>query len=530
MTSFDGTNEQQSSFNSGFSGGGSDGGANDIFATSLLGSSFSIDPGNPTEYLQDKDLSKALFRISFRLTDPYNIYSSARFFVQGKSNVGINIFGGLFETSNGGSSLLVNKQLLGQSITDLARSVRNFDGVTFEILNKADRIDTRKIQETPVLDATEKWAYFFLEDNLSFESEILGKDKLVITSLSQENLTSQVRSDSNLNIRTFLTTAEPNIEQNNPKQSLGGFISPTQVQPATMLEESVSFFDTRVITKDNILNNFDAIQINDEIMKVESWQDNVAIIEKRNAFSTPIRFHPRNSIVRGINKNQFFDSIFNNNNKQYRCIAIRNDNSQGIILRDVKVYLKLLSRNIKSRTQFAIEIPRSDKYAGSVTISNSTSFLTDASIAGEFGQNHFVTAPLTFTSGLNAGQTRIVSSYDESTGTFIFDDPLPNVINAGDTFIIDTAPAQRVGSGLISPSTIANTDSENIAAPFNISGFVNNTFAINAVPIDTNDVRRNGNDLFPGEAMYIWLEREIDKNNVFFKNNRFVISLIYKEE
>lgn len=457
------------------------------------------------------NISDSVLKVAFSVNDlPVN-YTNAYFSIQ-EGVGGRKVFYGWLRTVNGNVANPIEIPLVaGMSLIELVDLISSVPGIVANILNGYELSDVTGLLRSGIFDGTNKWAYFF--------SSLKAEDINTIDSL-----------DIKTNIKYYLTSVEPNLEQLNPSQSLGGFISPTEVSISTLTSSEISFTDKEVIC-DDALVGYEYIQIQDEIMKVESWSGSTAIISERNAFDTPLRVHFRGAIVRGLDDNGVFTTGFSKERRQYRCIAIRNE-SDILNAKKAKVYIKIPSRNSGSRWNVSIEIPRSE-YRSSIVTGGSLSSVVDSSLAGIFPNDHYVTAPVVFTSGKNSGQTRIVTSYDGSTGSFAFDENLPFIPSVGDNYYVDTAPSQRIPSGIVKPKIVSNLG-PGIKPPFLIRDFSNADGFASGLSIDVNGQRTLSNERFSGslgpkEAIYVWVERELDDNNVGQENNRLALTLEFSK-
>ena len=490
-------------FNANFSGGGADPGGQ----LSLTKSQIASLAGNLTLTFDDEtselDISNAVMRVAFSTTtNPYLPFIGGLFSVQQADN-GTKMFIGGFDTDFQDTIFPIQLPLIGQSLQELSESIGTFEGVRSEVLNGRELMDSKNLINTAFYSGTDRWVYFFAD------TEVFNED-----------------TDPTLfkNIKTFLTSVEPNLSQNIPTQSLGGFISPTEVYDTDLLDNGVSFYDTELSVVNDRLSAFSLIQIQDEILAVEDWNEGTAIISERQSHGTPIRFHPIGSVVRGIKNNDLFDTKFNKNRKQYRCIAIRNETSSEYA-KDVKVYFNLLSRNLLSGTRLAIEIPRSEFRSGTAS-SGSATFFADDSLVNTFADDHYVTAAVTFTTGANSGQTRIVVSYNGESGIFFLDSQLPNAVSNGDNYCVDTAPSQRIVTGEVAPE-VGILDQTGPVPPYLIGEFQEAQYFIEGVSIDVNGRRVNGTTLGPKQAIYVWVERELEDINEEFTNNRMFVTVGY---
>jgi len=438
------------------------------------------------------------FRVQFfKDINSANPFSSAKFGVILAE--GIKIFVGVFTSDNGMDTTFIQIPLIGQSINDLVSKLNNYADVIAETTNSSNFISTDSINQTALGDGSNKWLYF------------------EVPSIEVNSTYSTLNRD----LRFFLTTPQPISAQNNILQSLGGFVSQSEIYSSALLASSLSVYDTTLyINPDsfssslsvNDLNKSPFLQINDEIVQVNRWEEFSVYLTQRNMFDTPLRYHPKNSVVRELAKNDFFDRNLSEDGEQYRCLAIKNTNLTEIA-KDLKVFFKLPSRNNLSSMKLAIELPKSDYYSDTVTSGGFTAF-TVTSLINKFPNDYFVTSPIVFTSGPNAGQVRIVKSYIANSGTIIVDSRLPNSVSTGNEFYIDTAPAQRIKSGTKVPTGLQFYDASNEAS---------------AVSINVSNTRISGNNLKPQETIYVWIKRSISETNDEFSNNRSMLSLIYSK-
>ena len=495
------------SFDSNFSGGGGDPGGHLSLSSEAVASlksqvsnlSFEDNSG-------DFDVTDASMRIAYVSgSDPYSPYSNLYVSVQQMEN-GTKIFLGQFTLVTGGAINLIQIPLIGQSIEELANSLNLVDGVRAEVLNNKEFENSSSIIMTGFYNSTNNWSYFFTNEDAG--SSPLNS----FSSLDQD-------------VKFYLTSVEPGMSQNNKTQSFGGFISPTEMYETDILSNSISFYDTTLSVDNASLDDSDYVQIQDEIIQISSWDSGSASVDARNAFGTPLRFHPQGSVVRKLGKNDIFDSKFGRDRTQYRCIAIRNE-SDTEYMKDVKIYFNLLTRNSFSNTRISIELPRSEYYSSKATSIGFDSSFTDIGLASLYENDHYATASVTFTDGNNSGQTRIVSGYNGEDGTFILSERLPFVVNSGDSFYVGTAPSQRISNGTVPPSLDPIIGGEP-SAPFAISSFQEAQFFADGLSIDIDDNRVGGNILKPGESIYVWIERRLEDSNRNFDSNRLFLTLGY---
>lgn len=451
------------------------------------------------------DTDDAALRVALLGDDPYASYTEAYFSVQEGSG-GMKVFYGWFRGLSGELANLIEIPLIeGMSLIELADRITNVPGVVANPINDYTLASASTLMKSGTFNATAQWAYFFS-----------GGD--------ERNFIDQ--EDIKVNVKYYLTSVEPNMTQSNIDQSLGGYLSLTEVSETTILSQVVSFSDNRIILDDDSLISYDYIQIQDEIIEIESWNGSTAVVAQRNSFDTPLRVHFEGAIVRGLRKNDLFTSNFNEDQSQYRCIAIRNDSSIQSA-KKAEVYFKIPSRNNRSDWKISIEIPRSE-YQDGIATSGTTSSLQSDNFKDDFQDDIFVTAPVVFVTGQNAGQFRVVTAYDDSTGTFSFDEELPYVPQEGDSFYVDTAPSQRISNGIVSPVLVSNPGPD-IQAPHLISDFADANGYLEGSSIDVNSsrqmVQRFSDTLGPKETIYVWVKRSLDSDNEGKENNRLALTL-----
>ena len=319
---------------------------------------------------------------------------------------------------------------------------------------------------------------------------------------------------SQSDIKFYLTSLEPDIAQTNKAQSVGGYISTSNVHPNTTLAADVSLYDTRLtLSSYTDLSGLTYLGINHEIIEVEAISSNSVIIKTRGVNGLR-NFHANGDAVFGLSIDNLFNQKFDDDLKQYRCVAIKNENTSSTAF-NVAAYIKQNVINPSSLIKIAVEYPKNDYQSGSASGGSKMSVIDDT-LNGTFDNNHFTDAVLKVTGGLNANQTRIITSYDGNTGTFVLQSSLPFTISSGDSYEVAAGPAQRLPSGLVGPTFGSNrvsTLSEAKASSF--------------ISLDVDETRTNNADLLPNGVFYIWLERSLIKDSTIFTANNAVLSTNY---
>lgn len=475
---------------------------------SLIDQSVTIRDDDPTE---DLNISEASFRIRFNSTDPYQPFDRAFFSVQESDEGQKILYGWLTDTATGAKSNPVKIPLIsGLSVLEVSNLVSDIPGIDARPLNDSDNCDADTLSRSGIFDVSGRYAYFWCGGGGggSKGGEV----------------------DIKPSIKYYLTTPEAGLQQLNPSQSLGGFISPTEVYPTSTLSSEVGFDDIRIQVNTDALQDFAYIQIQDEIMSVTRWDNNIAVIGERSAFNSPSRVHFRGAIVRGLIKNDVFTDGFSKDKTQYRCIAIRNESSD-LTAKKAEIYFRDDGRNPLSDWRISIELPRSE-YTESTVTSGTLRTVVAGDLAASYEDDRFVTAPVVFTSGQNADQIRIVTDYDGITGTLTFDQDLPFTPAAGDAFYIDTAPSQRIPNGTQAPSTLPDSG-PTIRPPFLIGDFQSASATNEGYSIDVQGARANEQrlsvNLAPNEAVYVWVERNLDETNSGQIGNRMALAMKFSK-
>lgn len=323
---------------------------------------------------------------------------------------------------------------------------------------------------------------------------------------------------SKSDIKLYLTSLLPDVEQTIFSQSLGGYPGTVNGSPTTGL-----IYDETTLS-DNLPSRFTTINLTDytQIENVRFITIGGELIDATSVTSatpTGIRAsnniratHVTGDIVRGVTSgSNFFDDHINESFKQYRCIAVKNNNSTDTAS-NFSVYIANNSRNPGSKIRIAIEQPRADYRADTIdtalTVNNQFRI---ADLVGSFEDNHFVDCYVRFLTGNLAGQERTIISYDSETGIFTLDSSLSESVQSGSTIEIEPSPAQRVVSGVNKPYpgsrlTVFTEASEDDAVNINVTGD-----------------RDHGFDLQPNDVVYVWVERAMSKNSTSFSNNSITL-------
>lgn len=323
-------------------------------------------------------------------------------------------------------------------------------------------------------------------------------------------------------IKLYLTSLEPDMEQTIYSQSIGGYYSNSLLYPETTLSSTIGLYDMSIVlnipSEGNWLqwSNVEYINIGNEIIKVSPISNGLVSVVQRG-YNGIINMHIASDIVRAASSKNLFNNVFNDDHKQYRCIAAKNvsslsDPSDERIAYDISVYLKQDSRNTDSVIKVAIENPTSQYLVGFSTSWN-TMQIIDTYLIGEYEDNQFKNAYLKIGTGEAAGQGKIVNSFDSSTGTFTFYSSFSSSYDytTNVSYEVHPSPAQRIKTGTISSVSSFYSPTENIPLSFRAGG---------SVPVIS--------DLHIGDIIYVWLERTLQKGSEAFDANDIVLNIKYK--
>lgn len=318
-------------------------------------------------------------------------------------------------------------------------------------------------------------------------------------------------------IRIYLTSLEPALSQNISSQSIGGYSSNTLLYPETELSSDLSLYNNNVSLSVPVegWQDWDGVEyigINSEIMQVDDF-DNGAISLLNRAINGIRQFHVSGDYVRRVDNNKLFNSVFNDRYKQYRCLAVKNTNSE-VSISNISVDILISSFNLKESYRVGVEMPTSQYYNG-VSSSFTSNKLIDESLIGIYDDNYFRDCYLRITDGDNLGQGRIVNTFDSSTGTFIFYNSFSVNLDSPTyskevSFAIEPSPAQRLTTGIDTPSVSLKSSSDNL-------------------PISLSD---NDLDILnPNDIFYIWIERGLEKGASYSEAaSSLVININYDAE
>ena len=233
-------------------------------------------------------------------------------------------------------------------------------------------------------------------------------------------------------LKLYLTSLEPNLSQNIYSQSIGGYISNSLVYPETDLVSTMGLYNTNLTLRTPDSGDWlewqgiEYINIGNELMKVPPIVNGSIVVSQRG-YNNIFNMHIVGDAVRAAQSKELFNDVFNDDYKQYRCIAIKNISTNLLepsieqVAYDIGVYLKQNSRNINAPIKISLE-KANTQYLSSISTSWGTDHLTDTSLIGHLYQNAYKDAYLVITDGGGGakGQGRLIASYEPTTGVFGF--------------------------------------------------------------------------------------------------------------
>jgi hypothetical protein len=313
-------------------------------------------------------------------------------------------------------------------------------------------------------------------------------------------------------LKFYLTGSEPGTTQASTAQSIGGHLSTTPFNPATLLSSAIDLYGTNITVDSAITNPY--VLIGDEVVHIASTVGLSLTASERASIGTFRRFHDADEPLYGVSQDNLFNNSFSSDKKQYRCIAVKNQNSSSTFF-DLQFYFKYGSRNANSTLKMAVEVPSTEIVTGTAT-SGSTISLVDSSKEEQF-EDELDGNYLVVTSGANVNLGRQIAAFDRRTGAFTFLSAFSSPIVTGTTYRVENAPSQRSVSGIIAPETDTTL----------VSDFSTVSSYSTSLSIDRGD-RINGPDLHPYEIVYLWVERTLGTNQDEYLDNRIVITASYR--
>lgn len=312
-------------------------------------------------------------------------------------------------------------------------------------------------------------------------------------------------------LKFYLTNLEPMMSQDSLSQSIGGYYSTTEINPAKILSNSINRIQTN-ISIENLDNDY-VLQNTDELLKITSIIDTSNAEVERGVFNTDAKFALRNDLFYSVKKNNLFNNSFNSSGKQYRCIAVKNNGLDTFY--NLKFYFKKLSNNTQSTVKIAVEIPKTEILTGFSSGGNTIS-LSDITLKNLFNEE-YNDSVLYITTGDNINLGRKIATFDRPTGTFTFTSSFPYPVKSGVQYRIENSPSQRIISGKDTPTTgtVYCTD---FSAPSNLT---------DAISIDFSNTRLNAEHLLPNEVVYLWFERTV-LESLENEDNRVILTSSYK--
>jgi hypothetical protein len=177
-------------------------------------------------------LQDSAMRVQYaRATNSTSTYISAKFCIITAED--IKVFAGVYTDENNNQVTLIQIPLVGQTISDLVTQINRYADTLAEVVNNLGFVNAATMSDTAFTVSNGSWVYFTAID------------------ATANSVFAQLQSD----LRFYLTSAEPLVEQKNITQSVGGFVSSTQVCGGAILYEPLSIYDKILVVSENSLSS-----------------------------------------------------------------------------------------------------------------------------------------------------------------------------------------------------------------------------------------------------------------------------------
>lgn len=322
-------------------------------------------------------------------------------------------------------------------------------------------------------------------------------------------------TDSN-KLSFYLTSIDPSSELLTTQRSFGKYINTSPVTEGSSLTSKASLYDLSLSVNDvasSETSSIKYIQVNSEIMNVDSYSGNNIYVESRSQFDTINQFHLNDDMVYFLDVNRVFNSSFGENETggldQFRCFAVVNNTE--MTLSKINISSRENSNIERSNFSFFVEIPMVESFT-SVASGGSFDYfdliVVDSSYVNVPSTSSlstllFVGQVVSFSGGENDGQKRVIVSYSPDLERFYLNEDLPYQISVGDTVVFDTAPSSTSYTGTIDPRLTNN-------------GIFSDEIEMNGRDILTLDGlnRSHEDSMLGGDAVYLWIKRSLAKTSI----------------
>ena len=282
---------------------------------------------------------------------------------------------------------------------------------------------------------------------------------------------------------------------------------------SSKLSSKFSLYDlTMNVSDTSQIVNKEYIQVNSEIMSVESYSDDTLYVKSRKMYDTINQLHVVNDKLYFLDVNRLFNSSFGENYSggldQFRCFAVVNDSDS--VLGDFEISTRYWDDVGKSNFSFFIEVPMVESFVTTSIYGSFDSFDVDeidySSYVNMPGEGMpillFVDQMVSFVGGENDGQQRIIVSFSPDLNRFFLNEDLPYQVGVGDQILFHTSPSSTSYTGTIDPRSMNNSIySEEVEVKEGQSLFLSG--------LD----RAHENNLFPGDVLYLWIKRSLEKTS-----------------
>lgn len=311
----------------------------------------------------------------------------------------------------------------------------------------------------------------------------------------------------------YLTSIDPSSSLQTTQRSFGKYINESPMLESSVLSSKFSLYDLTMNVGDTSqVVNTKYIQVNSEIMSVESYSDDTLYVQSRKMHDTMNQLHLNTDKLYFLDVNRVFNSSFGENYsgglEQFRCFAVVNDSDA--VLDDFDISTRAWDDIGKSNFSFFVEAPMVESFA-TTSIHGSFDFFD----VDEIDYSSYVNMPdegipstlfvdqmVSFVGGENDGQQRIIISFSPDLNRFFLNEDLPYQIGVGDQILFHTSPSSTSYTGTIDPRSMNNSIySEEVEIKEGQS------LSLNGLN------RAHENSLLPGDVLYLWIKRSLEQTS-----------------
>lgn len=322
-------------------------------------------------------------------------------------------------------------------------------------------------------------------------------------------ITYETAEESHPELTMKYTTSDPSEEQDDPSNSVGGYLASNEIYPSADLGESISSSQTTIpIDSDSSLPTASSglASVGPEVFRYSALSES-----DHSLISVSRGIAPMSAFPAGFNAYQIAEKVYylHNNSEtnlnylfnsrpssglvQYRCIAISNDfTADNFSIKDISVGL-VQNSNADTQIDIGIEIPRFDSHTGTADASTTTSVILDSAFSESNGYSagFFDGAAIKVLSGINL--FAIVETFDD--GEFILDRTVTGLAS-GVNYVIYPAPSQIIINDATDPASNSGL----------FLGFLEAGGSPEVV------FSEHGTTMHPYDCFYVWIKRTLKHN------------------